>query len=152
MSFTVDHGAVSSLDSTEGSTCATHTSQSLDSCELSASTSTHFVTEPPPLVHVGVSDRFEGVSSDNQLTHTVQMKNLLLQGRHPVVDVCLDALHLSIEPGDGFGLCSFHVSTTHIDSSCELRVDADILTLWPCSAFSPRVVSIFVFGKDDSGG
>lgn len=24
-----------------------------------------------------------------------------------------------------------------------------ILTLWPCSAFSPRVESILVFGKDD---
>jgi hypothetical protein len=121
MSFTVDHGAVSSLDSTEGSTCATHTFQSLDSCERSASTgtrsastSTHFVAEPPPLVHVGVSDRFEGVASDNQLTDTVQIKHLLLQRRQTVINVALQVLHLRVEVGEGLGLCSFHVSTTHI--------------------------------------
>ena len=79
------HRVVSSSDSTEGSTCATYKSPPLDSCERSASTgtrsastSTHFVEEGPPLVDVGVPDRFKGVSSDNQLTDTVQIKNLLL--------------------------------------------------------------------------
>jgi hypothetical protein len=126
----VDHGAVSSLDSTEGSTCATHTSQSLDSCERSASTSTHFVAEPPPLVHVGVSDRFEGVASDNQLTDTVQIKHLLLQRRQTVINVALQVLHLRVEVGEGLGLCSFHVSTTHIDSSCELMLNTDLVALF----------------------
>ena len=78
-----------------------------------------------------MSDRFEGVASDNQLTDTVQFKDLLLQGRHPVVDVTLQVLHLRVEVGEGLGLCSFHVSTTHIiDSSCELMLNTDLVALF----------------------
>lgn len=138
MSFTVDHEAVSSSDSTEGSTCATHTSLSLDSCERSASTgtrsastSTHFVAEPPPLVHVGVSDRFEGVASDNQLTDTVQFKDLLLQRRHTVIDVTLQVLHLSIQLGQGFGLAM----------PCQHR----LVSRFGPSSLSSNLVALFCF-------
>lgn len=49
-------------------------------------------------------------ASDNQLTNTVKFKDLLLQGRNPVIDVCLDVLQLCIRLGEGFGLCSFHLN------------------------------------------
>lgn len=62
--------------------------------------------------NVGVSDRFEAVSSDNQLTNTVQIEHLLLQAGDRVIEVSLDILYLSIQLRKGLGLCSSHVSVS----------------------------------------